>query len=48
MYCKSLGFGSVVLGVYEQGKLVYARRMGTGFTFTQRSELKKQLDKTVS
>jgi len=37
------GFGSLVLGVYEKGKLVYAGRVGTGFTFKQRSDLKKQL-----
>lgn len=43
---KSLpGFGSLVLGVYEKAKLVYAGRVGTGFTFKMRSELKKQLDK---
>src|SRR2546430_8132099 len=43
---KSLpGFGSLVLAVYEKGKLVYAGRVGTGFTFKQRSDLKKQLDK---
>ena len=41
------GFGSLVLGVYEKGKLVYAGRVGTGFTFKQRSDLKKQLDKFV-
>jgi bifunctional non-homologous end joining protein LigD len=39
------GFGSLVLGVYEKGKLVYAGRVGTGFTFKQRSDLKKELDK---
>lgn len=39
------GFGSLVLGVFEKGKLVYAGRVGTGFTFKQRSELKKQLDR---
>jgi len=39
------GFGSLVLGVYEKGKLVYAGRVGTGFTFKQRGNLKKQLDK---
>ena len=45
---KSLpGFGSLVLGVYEKGKLVYAGRVGTGFTFKQRGDLKKQLDKFV-
>jgi bifunctional non-homologous end joining protein LigD len=43
---KSLpGFGALVLGVYEEGKLVYAGRVGTGFTFKQRSDLKKHLDK---
>ena len=43
---KSLpGFGALILGVYENGKLVHAGRVGTGFTFKQRSELKKQLDK---
>ncbi len=39
------GFGSLILGVYEKSKLVYAGRVGTGFTFQQRSELQKQLDK---
>lgn len=39
------GFGSLVLGIYEKGELVYAGRVGTGFTFKQRSDLKKQLDK---
>jgi bifunctional non-homologous end joining protein LigD len=39
------GFGSLVLGVYGKGKLIYAGRVGTGFTFKQRSDLKKQLDK---
>ena len=39
------GFGSLVLAVYEKAKLVYAGRVGTGFTFKQRSDLKKQLDK---
>lgn len=43
---KSLpGFGSLVLGVYEKGGVVYAGRVGTGFTFKQRSDLKKELDK---
>jgi len=43
---KSLpGFGSLVLGVYEKNKLVYAGRVGTGFTFQLRSDLQKQLDK---
>ena len=39
------GFGSLVLGVYDKAKLSYAGRVGTGFTFKQRAELKKQLDK---
>jgi bifunctional non-homologous end joining protein LigD len=39
------GFGSLVLGVYEKGELAYAGRVGTGFTFKQRSEIKKQLEK---
>jgi bifunctional non-homologous end joining protein LigD len=39
------GFGSLILGVYEKGKLVHAGRVGTGFSFKQRIELKKQLDK---
>jgi bifunctional non-homologous end joining protein LigD len=42
------GFGSLVLGVYDKGKLVYAGRVGTGFTFKQRTELQKQLDKFSS
>ena len=32
------GFGSLILGVYDTGKLVYAGRVGTGFTFKQRIE----------
>ena len=31
--------------MYDKTKLVYAGRVGTGFTFKQRSELKKQIDK---
>jgi bifunctional non-homologous end joining protein LigD len=42
------GFGSLVLGVYEKGKLIYAGRVGTGFTFKSRAELQKQLDKFAS
>jgi bifunctional non-homologous end joining protein LigD len=38
------GFGSLILGVYEQSKLIYAGRVGTGFTFKQRSELQQRLD----
>jgi bifunctional non-homologous end joining protein LigD len=39
------GFGSLILGVHEKGKLIYAGRVGTGFTIKQRLELQKQLDK---
>ena len=39
------GFGSLILGVFESGKLVYAGRVGTGFSLKQRVELRKQLDK---
>lgn len=41
----SPGFGSLILGVYDKGKLVYAGRVGTGFTFKQRSDLRKLLDR---
>ncbi len=39
------GIGSLILGVYEKKKLVYAGRVGTGFTEKLRRELQKQLDK---
>ncbi|HKA21384.1 MAG TPA: non-homologous end-joining DNA ligase [Blastocatellia bacterium] len=39
------GFGSLILGVYEKGKLIYAGRVGTGFTMKQRAELGKKLDR---
>lgn len=39
------GFGSLILGVYERGKLVYAGRVGTGFSLNQRVELAKKLDR---
>jgi len=38
------GFGSLILAVYEKRKLVYAGRVGTGFTFKQRKALKAHLD----
>jgi len=41
------GFGSLVLGVYDQGKLMYAGRAGTGFSFQQRLDLRKKLDRLV-
>jgi bifunctional non-homologous end joining protein LigD len=42
---KGIPFSSLVLGVYEKGKLIYAGRAGTGFSTKQRVELKKMLDK---
>lgn len=42
---KGLPFSSLVLGVYEKGKLIYAGRAGTGFSTKQRVELKKMLDR---
>jgi len=41
------GFGSLILGVYDKGKLVYAGRAGTGFTIQQRVTLRKKLDPLV-
>ena len=41
------GFGSLVLGVYDKNKLVYAGRVGTGFSFKKRLELRKLLDPLV-
>jgi bifunctional non-homologous end joining protein LigD len=41
------GFGALVLGVYDKGKLIYAGRAGTGFSFQQRLDLKKKLDRLV-
>lgn len=38
------GFGSLVLGVYDKGKLVYSGRVGTGFSIKHRLELQKMLD----
>jgi bifunctional non-homologous end joining protein LigD len=39
------GFGSLILGVYDRGKLVYSGRVGTGFSIKQRLELQKKLDR---
>lgn len=39
------GFGSLILGVHEKGKLIYSGRVGTGFSIKQRLELQKKLDK---
>lgn len=42
------GFGALVLGIYDQGELLYAGRVGTGFTFKQRTDLRKKLDPLVT
>lgn len=39
------GFGALILGVYDEGRLVYAGRVGTGFTIKQRIDLKHRLDR---
>jgi len=39
------GFGSLILGVYDKGKLIYSGRVGTGFSIKQRLELQKNLDR---
>ncbi len=39
------GFGSLILGVHEKGKLIYSGRVGTGFTIKQRLEIQKKLDR---
>lgn len=41
------GFGSLILGVYEKGNLVYCGRVGTGFSIKQRVELQKKLDRSA-
>jgi bifunctional non-homologous end joining protein LigD len=35
----------LILGVYDQGKLIYSGRVGTGFSIKQRLELQKKLDR---
>jgi bifunctional non-homologous end joining protein LigD len=42
---KGIPFSSLVLGVYDKGKLIYAGRVGTGFSNQLRVDLKKQLDR---
>lgn len=42
---KGIPFSSLILGVYEKGKLIYAGRAGTGFSNTARVELKQKLDR---
>lgn len=39
------GFGSLIVGVYDKGKLIYAGRVGTGFSIKQRLEIQKKLDR---
>ena len=39
------GIGALSLGYYQDGKLVYAGRTGTGFTQVSRKHLRKELDK---
>jgi bifunctional non-homologous end joining protein LigD len=41
---KGIPFSSLILGFYDQGKLIYAGRAGTGFSNAMRVELKKKLD----
>ena len=41
------GFGALILGVYDKGKLIFAGRAGTGFTIQQRLDLRKKLDHLV-
>jgi bifunctional non-homologous end joining protein LigD len=41
------GFGALILGVYDKGRLIYAGRAGTGFTIQQRLDLRKKLDRLV-
>ena len=39
------GFGALLLGVYDQGKLRYSGRVGTGFNDATLGSLKQKLDK---
>ena len=39
------GIGSLLLGYYERGKLIYAGRTGTGFTHKTQKTLRRRLDK---
>lgn len=38
------GFGALILGVYDKGKLIFSGRVGTGFSIKQRLEIQKKLD----
>jgi bifunctional non-homologous end joining protein LigD len=39
-----VGFGALLLGYYQGGKLIYAGRTGTGFTQKMRVDLRSRLD----
>jgi bifunctional non-homologous end joining protein LigD len=41
------GIGALLLGYYEDGKLIYAGRSGTGFTQKMRQTLRDRLDKLI-
>jgi len=41
------GIGALIVGYYENGKLRYAGRSGTGFTQESQQTIRKQLDKLV-
>lgn len=41
------GIGAIIIGYYENGKLRYAGRSGTGFTQKSTQTIRKQLDKLV-
>jgi bifunctional non-homologous end joining protein LigD len=43
----STGIGALIVGYYENGKLLYAGRSGTGFTQKTQQNLHKQLNKLV-
>ncbi|WP_109484496.1 DNA ligase D [Occallatibacter savannae] len=43
----SYGIGALIVGYYENGKLRYAGRSGTGFTQKSQQTIRKQLDKLV-
>jgi bifunctional non-homologous end joining protein LigD len=38
-----IGFGALLVGVYERGRLVYAGKVGTGFDYGMLQRLRKQL-----
>jgi bifunctional non-homologous end joining protein LigD len=43
----STGIGALIIGYYENGKLLYAGRSGTGFTHKTQQTLHKQLSKLL-